>query len=44
MKNKKYQTIETVPNSNIKIVETKKKLSPLTHMTAHFPGFGGALQ
>jgi len=30
MKNKKYHTVETVPKSNKKIVETEAKWIPLT--------------
>jgi hypothetical protein len=32
MKNKKYYNIETIPKSNIKIIETEAKLIPQTHI------------
>jgi hypothetical protein len=32
MKNKKYQSVETVPKSNRKIVEIRKIYTPNTHI------------
>ena len=36
-----YHTVETIPKSNIKFVESGKSdiLNTHTHMTAHFSGF-----
>ena len=41
MKNRAYYTVETIPKSNIKIVERDKKHE---YMTAHFPVLVAALQ
>jgi hypothetical protein len=43
---KRYNTVETVPKYNHKVVETEAKLIPLTHknMSAYSPGLVQALQ
>ncbi len=45
MRNKTYHRIETIPKSNIKIVE-RGKINTIKnkYMTAHFPGLEQALK
>ena len=45
MRNKTYHRIETIPKSNIKIVE-RGKIDTIKnkYMTAHFPGLEQALE
>jgi hypothetical protein len=44
MENKKYHTVETIPKSNIKIVERGNNIPNTQYMAAYCPGLVQELQ
>jgi len=44
MENKKYQTVDTIPKSKIKILKRNNRYLTHKYMTVHFSGLVQALQ